>query len=474
MKKLVLLGFILLVALIGTYWWMQPRGRRPNLNDASARPQIETARLASDPSAKATDVVRSNTSGSDWNRFRGPNGTGTSADTNIPTQWSDSKNLAWKTKLPGMGGSSPVLSQKHVFVTAYSGYGEKLQTPGDPQQLKRHLICADRVNGDILWTRTLPSQHDEDAYQGMGLPEHGYATNTAVTDGATVFVFLGKSGVLAFDMTGEQLWQVSVGTASGNRGWGTAASLILYDDLVIVNASEESQSLRALEKSTGREVWNSATATLELCYSTPAIVQVDESRDDLVIAVPGEIWGMNPRTGKLTWFVQTALTENLSPSIIVDGTTVYAFGGYRSSGSLAVKVGGTGNVTDSNILWTSSSSSYVATPVLLNNRLHWIDDRGMYYCTDATTGELVHRARMTGLQGGGRPVYASPISINGKLYMQTRNSGCFVIEPGDALNVLSQNRFESDGSVFNATPAVDSGQLFLRSDQYLYCVSASP
>ncbi len=468
MNKKWILAIGLLVVSIGiTALFLRPNKGRPEMDEQVGD---STHASAENTQVELVSTVLMNTP---WSRFRGPNGNGISDDSAVPTQWSDTNNLLWKTKLPGLGASSPVLTEQFVFVTAYSGYGESVQNAGDVNQLRRHVCCIDRQSGNILWTRTIDSQHREDPYQGMGLPEHGYATNTPVTDGQHVFAFLGKSGVIAFDLQGNELWRVSVGTESGNRGWGTAASLILYDNLVIVNAAEESQSLIALDKGSGKVVWETPAATLELCYSTPAIVNIDATRDELVLAVPGEIWGLNPRNGKLNWYIETSLTGNLSPSIIVDGTTVYAFGGYRSSGSLAVKAGGKGDVTKSNVLWTSRSSSYVATPVLLNQRLYWIDDHGMYFCANAEDGELVHRARIPEIDSGGRPVYASPIAIDGKIYVQTRSSGHFVIEPSDELRIIAHNRFESDSTIFNATPAVDSGQLFLRSDSYLYCIGGT-
>ncbi len=439
---------------------------RPSLHDASARPVAET--LREDDSSIAKSTAEESLA---WGRFRGPNGTGVSADQQVPTEWSETQNLKWKTKLPGSGSSSAVLTPQLVFITSYSGYGEDRSGAGDMQKLERHVSCIKRQDGAIVWTRTIAAVLPEDRYQGMGVPEHGYATNSPVTDGKSVFAFLGKSGVYAFDLEGNELWHVSVGTESGNRGWGTAASPILYGDLVIVNAAEESHAIVALNKSTGAVVWKAEAAALELSYGTPAIVHVDATRDDLVIAVPGEIWGLNPLTGKLTWFVETSLTDNLSPSIVVDGTKVYAFGGYRSSGSVAVRGGGKGDVTQSNVLWTSRNSSYVATPVLWQNKLHWIDDRGMYYCADADTGELVHRARTPGISSGERPVYASPLVINGKIYAQTRNSGLFVLDASEQFKVLAQNKLADDDSIFNATPAVDSGELYLRSYQYLYCIS---
>ncbi len=474
--KWPLVGAALLV-VGATALLMRPRGNRPRLDDIHARPLVQTSDdQAASSSADAVVLVgtsdgsTANPAALDWSRFRGPNGTGQSSDPNIPTTWSDTENLKWKTKLPGLGASSPVLTDKFVFVTSYSGYGEGLGKQQDINDLQRHVTSISRSDGSIAWSKTIKNEQREDPYQGMGLPEHGYATNSPVTDGQTVFAFLGKSGVFAFDLAGSELWHVSVGTDSGNRGWGSAASLMVYEDLLIVNAAEENHAIVGLNKRTGAEVWRAEASTLELCYSTPALCRVDDSRTDLVLAVPGEVWGMNPRTGKLVWFVQTTLTDNLSPSVIVDGESLYVFGGYRSSGSLAIKAGGKGNVTDSHILWTSRNSSYVATPVLVDRTVYWIDDRGMYYSQSADTGELVSRARTPNLASGERPVYASPIAIDSKLYIQTRASGMLVLEPGKEFKVLSQNRFESDSSIFNATPAVDAGEIYLRSDQFLYCV----
>lgn len=436
--------------------------------------RVQRPDLERDTPVKNASLADDAPSSAAWNRFRGPNGTGVSNDATIPTKWSDTENLAWKTKLPGAGASSPVLTSDRVLVTSYSGYGDPQNPGGSVDSLVRHLTCIGRDSGEIIWSKTVDSQHREDPYQGMGLPEHGYATNTPVTDGKQVFVLFGKSGVHAFDLDGNKQWETSVGTESGNRGWGSAASVILYGDLLIVNAAEESQSIQALSKSSGEVVWTAEASTLELSYGTPAIVSVPETGDELVIAVPGEIWGLNPTTGKLKWYAETSMTDNLSPSVIVDGETIYAFGGYRSSGSVAMRAGGKGDVTDSHLIWTSRNSSYVATPILVDGKLFWINDRGMYFSADAKTGELVHRARMPSGLAGQRPVYASPIAVNGKVYAQTRQSGLFVFEPSDDLEIIAQNQFESDSSVFNATPAVDSGQLFLRSDVYLYCVSQNP
>ena len=475
---LVLGGGLLFPALRGP-------GPRARQSGAGTRPELTTvstgvAESTGVPQAtagatpKSDSKVNENADSPDvealaWSRFRGPNGSGVSSDATIPTAWSETQNLKWSTSLPGPGSSSPVLTDRFVFVTCYAGI-EPQGRQADTSNLKRLLVCVNREDGSVVWKHTEDGVQPEDRYQGMGVPEHGYATNTPVTDGKRVFAFLGKSGVFGFDLEGNKLWHTSVGTESGNRGWGTASSLILYKDLVIVNASEESQTIRALRASDGQEVWKATGSALELAYGTPILAKVDEQRTDLVIAVPGEIWGLSPTTGKLLWFAETSLTGNLSPSLLLDGDTVIAFGGYRSSGSMAVRVGGTGDVTKTHTVWTSRNSSYVSTPVMVDDKLYWIDDKGTFYASSAKSGELIQRSRISNITSRDRPVYASAVSIGDHLYFQTRFDGLIVATQSAELAVVSQNRFESDKSMFNATPAVDRGELYLRSDSKLYCV----
>ncbi len=407
----------------------------------------------------------------DWLRFRGPNGSGIS-DANVPTSWSESENLRWKAKLPGFGSSSPIVVGSRVFVTCYSGYGTGERGAGRVEALRRHLLCVDRATGQILWTRTVNGGSPEDDFNGY-LTEHGYASNTPASDGERVYVFFGKSGVIAYDLDGKKLWSARVGSESSDRRWGSAASLVLANDVLIVNASEESNSIRAFDKRTGKPIWKSEAKLLELAYDTPALVTAKDGKSDLVMAVPGEVWGLDPDRGKLRWRVETRLIGNICPSPVVEGDTVYVFGGVRSSGSCAVRAGGRGDVTASNTIWSSRNSSYVSTPLLYAKHLYWVDDRGLAWCQDATTGAVKYRQRVPGLQTGGRPVYASPVLAGDKILAVTRWDGTLVLPAAPEFKVLAKNRFASDDTDFNATPALSNNELFLRSNLALYCVAAS-
>jgi len=407
-------------------------------------------------------------SAADWPRFRGPGGLGI-GESAVPLEWSGEKNLFWKTPLPGPGSSSPVVHGGDVFVTCYSGYGVAGERGGEPAKLVRHLVCIDRTTGAEKWRKDVSAELPEDAFEGY-LTEHGYSSSTPVVDADAVYAFFGKSGVIAFDRGGKELWRVGVGKESSNRRWGSAASLILHGDLVIVNAAEESQSIRGLDRKTGREIWKADAAALELAYGTPAIARLPDGREELVVAVPAEVWGLDPASGKIRWYASHALTGNVSPSVIVDGDTVYVFGGFRSAGSLAVRAGGSGDVTKSHVLWTSKSSSYVATPLLHEGHLYWIDDRGQAFCSSAKTGEQVYRSRVAEITGGGRPVYASPVLSAGRLIVPTRWSGTIVLPAEPRFEVLACNRFADDESDVSGTPAIADGRLYLRSGRFLYCV----
>ncbi len=404
----------------------------------------------------------------DWPQFRGPGGAGVSSDAGVPLEWSDTRNLRWKVDLPGAGSSSPIVWGDRVFVTCYSGYG----VPGggdNPADLKRHLVCVNRTSGDVAWTATVDALQPEDPYRGF-ITEHGYASSTPVTDGRRVFVFFGKTGVLAFDMDGNKLWETNVGKESSGRRWGSAASPLLYKDLVIVNAAEESQSVRALKQDTGEEVWKSEAALLELSYATPGLVSLADGASEIVVPVQEEVWGLHADTGKLKWFCESGINGNVCPSALVSGDVAYVYGGLGGRTGVAVRAGGTKDVTASHVLWHGSSGSYVGTPVLHEGHLYWITDGGVARCVNAADGKQVYEQRTP--VTGRSAFYASPLVAGGRIYIVSRRGGTLVLAAKPAYEQLALNTFASDDSDFNGSPAVSDGQMFLRSNRRLYCVAS--
>jgi outer membrane protein assembly factor BamB len=404
----------------------------------------------------ASQVFVNHVQSQDWPQFLGPKGNSSSSDV-VPTTWSETENMLWKFDLPGAGSSSPIVVGDRIFVTCYSR---------DGNSVNRHVVCVNKHDGKQIWARQLDADYREDGYNGY-LTEHGYASNTPVSDGESVFVFLGKGGVHAFDLDGNKKWSTDIGKGSSNRQWGSAASPVLYNDIVIVNAAEESKAIIALNKNTGKETWRQDADMLELAYGTPRVVAID-GKNELILNVPGEMWALNPDNGKIRWYAETQMTGNVSPSVIVQGSTIYGFGGYRSFGSIAVRAGGRGDVTKTNVIWSNRSSSYVATPLLHDQRFYWIDDRGVAYCTSAETGDVVYRERVSGLTG--RPVYASPAMIGKHIYVVSRRAGTIVYTPGQTFEPIARNVIAGDETDFNASPVVSDGKLYLRSNQALYCI----
>lgn len=409
----------------------------------------------------------------DWPRFRGPNGQAISLDEGVPLTWSDGKNVAWKVDLPGPGSSSPIVTGDRIFVTCYSGYGVNRSNPGDEEKLVRILACVSLRDGTMLWQKAVPAAQPEDPYGGM-LAEHGYASHTPATDGKRVFVFFSKSGVLAFDLDGNELWRTAVGTGSDFMRQGSGSSLAVYKNLLIVNASTEGQAILALDTATGSQVWKTETKGYGNAHSTPAIVNLGK-QDEVVANLQGEIWGLDPKDGGLFWY-SNALGGASNTTVVAQSGVIYALGGGPGgSGAAAIRAGGNGDVTKSGLVWQKTVGSYVPSPVILGDYLYWVDDKGTAYCLKADSGDQVYRQRLSGLAGGGgrgfsSPVYASMVAAGGRLYVVSRHNGTFVLAQGPKFEILAHNEIESDKSDFNASPAVVQGRLILRSNQALYCI----
>lgn len=395
---------------------------------------------------------------SDWPQFRGPAGRGVSAAKGLPLRWSLTENVVWKTELPGAGASSPVVLGDRIFLTSYSGYNVPWQRGGNMEQLKLHLVCLQRGDGRVLWTRDIPPQLPEQPNPREG---HGYASNTPALDSEHVYAFFGKSGVFAFTHEGKQVWKAEVG--SGTNGWGTAASPVLHGDLVIVNASVESGALVALNRQTGREVWRAGG--IRESWNTPILVSAPGGKTELVVGILGQLLSFDPATGTRLWSCNTEISWYMVPSLSAHDGIVYCIGG-RTGGALAVKTGGQGDVTRTHRLWVGRKGSNVPSLIHHDGYLYWIhENQGVAYCAEAKTGKIIYEERVPGLG----QVYASPILADGKLYYLARDGRCAVLAAQPKFQVLATNDLR-DRTTFNATPCVSGRHLLIRSSRYLYCL----
>ena len=299
----------------------------------------------------------------------------------------------------------------------------------------------------------------EHKYEGEG-SYHGYAASTPVSDGERLYVFFGKSGVFCFDLDGQQLWQSSVG--EGTNGWGSGCSPVLFDKLLLVNASIESGSLVALDKLTGKEEWKAGG--VRSAWNTPVLVDA-KSRREVVVSTESRLLSFDPNDGTPLWNAD-GVHRYVCPSVVAHDGVVFAIGGGHTS--LAVRAGGSGDVTESHTIWRKPKGSNVGSPVYLDGHLYWATDGGgIVCCQNAATGEFVYEKR---LEPGAGTIWSSPVLADGKLYFVSQSKGTFVVAAKPEYELLTHNTFADDNSRTNASPAVHNGQLLQRTDRALYCI----
>ncbi len=395
---------------------------------------------------------------SDWPQFRGPTGQGVSAEKGLPLTWAADKNILWNVELPGAGTSSPIVFGERIFLTCFSGFKVPGQPVGSMENLKRQIVCLNAKEGKLLWDRTIPSKLPE---QASIREEHGYATSTPVADQDRVYAFFGKSGVFAFDHAGKQLWHADVGARL--NGWGSAAPLAIHGDLVLVNASIESDALIALNKMTGKEVWR--TPGIRESWHMPLVVDVN-GKAEIVIAMIGKIFGIDPANGEKLWSCNTEIGWYMVPTPVAHDGVVYCLGGRSGIVGLAVRAGGRGDVTQSHRLWKSDKGSNVTSPIYHEGHLYWMSDQlGIAYCAEAKSGRIVYAERV----GSAGQVYSSPILSDGRIYYTDRLARTFVVAAQPEFKVLAESTLGKRIHI-NASPAVSAGRLLLRVDQVLYCI----
>ncbi|MBN1420642.1 MAG: PQQ-binding-like beta-propeller repeat protein [Planctomycetes bacterium] len=394
----------------------------------------------------------------DWPRFRGPGGLAISAEKGVPVTWGETENIVWKIDLPGSGSSSPIVAGGRIYLSSYSGYAVPGEPKGRMDDLRRHVICLDAASGKTLWMTDVESRLPD---QATIRDAHGYATSTIACDGERLYVFFGKSGVFALDLAGKELWRADVG--SKVSGWGTAASPIVSGDVVIINASVESESLIAFDRKTGKEVWRAGG--IKESWNTPIFVEAPGGRTELALAIFGKVLGFDPATGTALWNCDTDIGWYMVPGLVAEEGLIFCIGG-RSGGSLAVRAGGKGDVTASHRIWTGKKGSNVSSPIFRDGLLYWAHEKDeTVYCAEAATGKILYEER---LPRAGQ-FYPSPVLADGKLYYLSRGGRTFVLAEGQTFRKLAENDL-GERETFNASPAVAGGRIYIRSDRRLYAI----
>jgi outer membrane protein assembly factor BamB len=417
----------------------------------------------------------------DWPQWRGPNENGTAAG-DAPLEWSDSKNIAWKASIPGRGFSSPVISGDKIFLTtavvtkavpakeASSGSAmPPSQRPGwgggagTGAEYRFVVIALDKNTGKSIWEKTAKTTVPHEGYH----ERYGsFASNSPVTDGKHVYAFFGSRGVFCYDLNGNLKWQRDFPPLSMAFHFGEGTAPVLHDNLLVLNFDQEKDShILALDKTTGREIWR-ANRDEPSSWAPPLVVQRDGGKQ-LIVSASNKVRSYELATGKLIWEC-AGLGTNVIPAPVAEDGVVFVMSGFpRDPNLLAIKLGATGDLTGSkNILWTHQrGNSYTPSPVLKDNKLYFITDSGRLSCLNATTGEPYYLQQRLGKPYNFK---ASPVAVNGKLYLATEEGDIVVVKMGEKFEVLAVNTLADQS--FIASPAVVDGSIYLRGQNTLFCI----
>jgi outer membrane protein assembly factor BamB len=396
------------------------------------------------------------------------------ARTDAPLHWSDTENIKWKATIPGRGHSSPVLWGDSIFVTTAVPTGPVADSPlrrrgggGDPNpqpEQRFEVICLDKKTGKVLWQRTAKTAAPHEGFHHM---YGSFASNSPVTDGKRLYAYFGSRGIYCYDLDGKLIWEKDLGVKMKMRlGYGEGIAPVLGGDALILGFDQEVGSfIVALDKNTGAELWRASRDEVSN-WAMPLVVDYAGSKQ-VVMAGTNKVRSYDLKTGKVIWEC-AGLGGNVIPAPVHKDGVVYVMSGWRNPNLMAIRLGKTGDLTGSDaVLWSNArGNSYTPSPVLYDDKLYTLTDNGMLSCYNARTGTPYYQ--MSRLP---KPYSfkSSPVGANGKLYLASEDGDVVVVKMGEKFEVLATNTLSDQFVV--ATPAVVDGEMFLRGQNTLFCIS---
>lgn len=425
------------------------------------------------------------TTNENWPSFRGPQASGIAARQNLPDRWDarTGENILWRTQIPGLAHSSPVVWGNRIFVTTAvssdpnATFRPGLYGDGDASKDRtRHrwmLYALDKRSGKILWERI--------AHEGVPIDKRHikstYANSTPATDGRIVVAWFGSQGVYAYDVNGRFLWKVDLGRLDFGAydiptyEWGSASSPIIWNNLVILQCDTQDDSfMLALDATTGKTIWKTEREEIP-SWGTPTVATTS-SGPELVANASNFIRGYDPRTGKELWRLGRSSKITAPTPVFADGMFVIASGRAPERPIFVVRAGARGDITlpegktsSEAVAWSRTGrGSYMPTPLIYDNILYVLANNGLLDAYDLPTGEEIYRQRLP-LIGSGYS--ASPIAADGKLYLSNEDGEMLVIAAGRNFTHIATNTM---GEMLMATPALSDGVMYVRSSKSLFAI----
>jgi len=416
-----------------------------------------------------------------WNQWRGPTGTGVAPNAKPPVEWSSTTNIRWKVELPGKGHSSPVLWDRHIFVTAAIPVGPKLPPrmsgrPGEhdnaPIESKYQfvVIAVDRRDGTILWQRVVREEVPLEAGHMTG----SLASASAVTDGEFVFAHFGTQGVYCLNLQGDVMWQRDFGPMHTKHGHGHGASPALYGDSLVVNWDhEEGSFLVVLDKRTGKNRWRRERPE-DTSWSSPIVIERTDSkglvRPEIVVCGTHRVRGFDLQSGEILWECG-GMSSNVVATPVYANGMLYVGSSYEKKILIAIDLqGASGDLTGTNhVKWTRTRGTpYVPSMLLYDDFLYYLS----HYQNIIT--------RVHGPSGKDQPgairlfqlgnIYSSPVAANGNVYVTDLAGTTVVLSNDQNPKIVAVNRLDEP---ISASAAIDGDEIFLRGEKHLFCIGTT-
>lgn len=412
----------------------------------------------------AVFVLGNLASAADWPAFRGLKGNGIAIENDVPTEWSPDKNIKWKTKLPRPGNGSPIVSNGRVFLACAE----------DAQGLKRSLYCFDRADGAQLWVRTVELAKEMPTHE-----TNPYCGSTPVADGERVVVWHSSGGLHCYDFAGNTLWSRDLGEF--DHMWGYGSSPVLHQGRIFLNCGpgRKRSFVTGIELASGNTLWETdepfkgdgnrnENGKYMGSWSTPVIAHVD-GQDQVICTLPTRVNGYDPGSGKIVWTcdgIRGPKGDLAYSSPLILGDRCVTIGGFNGPG-LGLRLGGTGNVTETNRLWRNEQNPQsIGTGVFIGKHVYRSNAGrpSVVQCIDAESGAVV----WTGPAGGSS--WSSIVAAAGNLYLTNQEGTTLVFKPNPAqFKAVAVNEL---GEPSNSTMAISDGEIFIRTFENLYCIAA--
>lgn len=398
-------------------------------------------------------------SAANWTNWRGSNFDGVAEGSGYPTEWSDSKNVAWKLELPGRGSSTPIVWNDQLFVTC--GVDGK------------NTLLSYSLKGKELWRQTIGSERPGKNKKASG------SNSSCVTDGSTVFAYFKSGDLAALDLKGKIHWSVNLQEKFGDDTlwWDLGTSPVLTKkDCVVAVMQTGGSYLVAFDKASGKVDWKvdrnlDAPEEAAQSYSTPVVIN-DEGRETLVVLGADHVTAHRADTGAEIWRVgglnptHHKYFRSIASPVVLDGIVVAPYG--RGDSVTAIKLGGKGDVTATHVVWKKQGDGTdVPTPAAAAGKAYILSDKGVLTCLDVASGKKIWSGQT---EKNRHNFSSSPVLADGKIFITREDGKTFVLAQGDEFKLLSAN--ELDGSQTVASPVFVNGQILLRTDTHLYCIAS--